>query len=158
MVRDPFTNELVERPQLLCVMGPYWCTVMFITFPLLILFAVWTGFTTIPHRPMAVVILWALSNALALFSLTQVSCRNPGIMYRYREPPSDSWLWNDQAATWRPTHAKYDTDCAVVVEEFDHVCPWTGTAIGRLNLRYFQLFLCFAFVSLVFNVLLLTIL
>ena len=28
----------------------------------------------------------------------------------------------------------------MVVAEFDHTCPWTGTAIGRGNMRAFTTF------------------
>lgn len=29
----------------------------------------------------------------------------------------------------------------VVVDEFDHTCPWTGTAIGSKNIRAFHAFI-----------------
>ena len=31
-------------------------------------------------------------------------------------------------------------DCGVVVEDYDHTCPWTGTAIGKGNIKWFYLF------------------
>ena len=33
-----------------------------------------------------------------------------------------------------------NSDCGVVIEEFDHVCPWTGTAIGKRNMGAFKTF------------------
>ena len=156
--RDRHTKQLVERPQLICVMGPYWWVNVCITFPFLLLFTIWTGVKEIPGRNLAITVTWGLCNGIALLALSQVACRDPGILYRYREPPDDTWLWNDQAETWRPAHAKYDGDCAVVVDEYDHVCPWTGTAIGRKNMLAFRVFVCFTFVSLMYNVLLLAIL
>ncbi|GKY99237.1 hypothetical protein MPSEU_000879000 [Mayamaea pseudoterrestris] len=155
---DRYTDELVERPQLICILGPYWYICTCLTFPFLLFFAIWTGVRMIPHQSLAVVIPWAICNTVALLSLLLVSSGDPGILHRYHEPPDDTWIWNDQAATWRPAHAKYDSDCGVVIEHFDHVCPWTGTAIGGSNMRYFRLFVCLTFVSLVYNVLLLTIL
>ena len=36
--------------------------------------------------------------------------------------------------------AIYCRDCGVVVRGYDHLCPWTGTAIGERNLRCFYTF------------------
>lgn len=52
--------------------------------------------------------------------------------------------------------AIYDPDCAVVVEEFDHTCPWTGTAIGKKNMLAFQCFIGFLFSCLILDIILLT--
>ena len=61
-----------------------------------------------------------------------ISCRNPGILYRHSQqpqpPPSsdnnnteeDEWRWNDQARSYRPKNARFDTECQVVIEGFDH--------------------------------------
>jgi Uncharacterized protein containing DHHC-type Zn finger len=42
------------------------------------------------------------------------------------------------------------------VEEFDHTCPWTGTAIGKKNMAAFQAFIFFVFSCLIMDVILLT--
>ena len=55
-------------------------------------------------------------------------------------PDGDSWFYSDQAHTYRPPGAIYCRDCGVVVRGYDHLCPWTGTAIGAKNLRYFYCF------------------
>jgi hypothetical protein len=34
----------------------------------------------------------------------------------------------------------YCQPAAVVIEGYDHMCPWTGTAIGKGNLNYFWAF------------------
>mmetsp|Transcript_21876 Transcript_21876/g.62345 ORF Transcript_21876/g.62345 Transcript_21876/m.62345 type:complete len:187 (-) Transcript_21876:277-837(-) len=66
------------------------------------------------------------------------------VMYRYDERPEgeegQDWRWNDQAQTYRPKEARYDPECGVVVEGFDHTCPWTGTAIGSRNMFWFRIF------------------
>ena len=55
-------------------------------------------------------------------------------------PPFPGWVKNDRLGVWRPPRAIYCSDCDVVVAEFDHTCPWTGTAIGRGNMRAFTTF------------------
>jgi hypothetical protein len=53
-----------------------------------------------------------------------VSWTNPGILYRQATVPEgeddQDWRWNDQAKTYRPNHARFDNECQVVVEGFDH--------------------------------------
>ena len=48
----------------------------------------------------------------------------------------------------------YDRDCGVVIEEFDHTCPWTGTGIGKANMPYFSTFVSCVCICLIFNILL----
>ena len=56
---------------------------------------------------------------------------------------------------YRPPGAQYDSDCGVVIEGFDHVCPWTGTGIGAANLGAFHTFVSCLCVCLILDVLLL---
>jgi DHHC palmitoyltransferase len=65
------------------------------------------------------------------------------------------WVWNDQAYTYRLSTAKYDPECAVVIDQLHHVCPWTGTAVGKNNIYYFRLFMISVLVNVVYNLLLL---
>ena len=69
---------------------------------------------------------WALSLVLLFFCLFMTSLSNPGIALRYSEQREGDWIWNDQAITFRAPDAKYDSVCGVVIEGFDHVCPWVG--------------------------------
>lgn len=57
-----------------------------------------------------------------------------------RKKKLKKWSWDDRTETWRPITAKYADDCGVLVDEYDHTCPWTGTAIGKGNIRYFYIF------------------
>jgi hypothetical protein len=48
--------------------------------------------------------------------------------------------YDDRTKSWRPISARYAEDCGVLIEGYDHTCPWTGTAIGAGNLKYFYMF------------------
>tara|TARA_B110000971_G_scaffold206794_1_gene230382 strand:- start:161 stop:343 length:183 start_codon:yes stop_codon:yes gene_type:complete len=50
--------------------------------------------------------------------------------------------------------AVYDSECGCIVEEFDHVCPWTGTAIGKKNMSAFKFFVSGICVLIVVDILL----
>lgn len=115
------------RPRLLCVLGPFWPVLICVTLPAFVLLHIWMAFTILRKQHVAVVVIWAVVGVTMFVSLCCVSCRDPGILYRHREKPCEDWVWNDQAFTFRPAGAKYDSECGVIVENYDHTCPWTGT-------------------------------
>lgn len=116
---DNGTVERIERPLPTCVLGPYWIVPTLITYPI-ILVMTFLAARRVVNSHIAIIIVWAVLTVILLTSLSLVACRNPGIMYRYSTIPQEDWRWNDQARTFRPKSAKYDTDCALVVEDFDH--------------------------------------
>ena len=76
------------------------------------------------------------------------------LLLRFDETEQSGWRWSDQAQTYRPPRSSYDRDCGVVIEEFDHTCPWTGTGIGKANMPYFSTFVSCVCICLIFNILL----
>jgi len=155
---DPNTGAMTtrsrERPKLLWVIGPYWSVNLFITFPLIFGVSGWICYSRILDSNLAVIITWSIGTFLMVFSLCMISCRNPGILYRHPQIPGGAqgdWRWNDQARTYRPASARFDSECQVVVEGFDHTCPWTGTAIGSRNMFWFKIFVCMVPIMLVYT-------
>ncbi|GMH96933.1 hypothetical protein TrVE_jg13426 [Triparma verrucosa] len=134
-----------DEPKLLCVYGPFWPVLFCLTWPLILGVSGYTFYRLLHlEAPFYIILPWcALTGVLCRF-LHRVSSRDPGILPRYREAPEESWRWNSQADTYRPPGAIFDKECGVIVEDFDHVCPWTGTAIGGGNMPDFQ-----GFVSMV---------
>jgi hypothetical protein len=127
------------RPKLMIVLGPYWMVLVFVTIPIFAVISAFTFWSLIRNETSTILFILYLVCTCGLFvSLCMVGCRDPGILYRHRAPPvghtntnttssSDDhnnndteWQWNDQALTYRPIHAKYDGECAVVIERFDH--------------------------------------
>lgn len=160
---DEETGEVrvvrVTRPKLDIVVGPYWPMLLLITYPLIFGISGWTLVKAIPGKPILLQLAWSTFTIGLIVALALTACRDPGIMFRRRTPPQNAtsqWRWNDQAQTYRPRGAIYDSDTGVVVEGFDHTCPWTGTAIGKKNMLSFQFFVCLVFVCMVFDILLLT--
>jgi len=51
------------------------------------------------------------------------------------------WFWNEQVGSFRPPGALYCRECKVLIQDYDHLCPWTGTGIGRGNMFFFKGFL-----------------
>lgn len=98
------------------------------------------------------------------------------------ESAGSGWFWNEQVGSYRPQGAMYCRECQVskfewrtyyldstcnltgnglcfsiqaLVYDYDHVCPWTGTAIGKGNMLPFKIFvfsvnvLCYLSIGLV---------
>jgi len=107
----------------------------------------------LPDRALVTKIVWAASVLCLVTALSCVAFRDPGILRRHPEKPEPNWRWNDQARTFRPPGACYDEDLGLVVEGFDHVCPWTGTGIGQRNMGAFHCFVTLLCVCIVLDVL-----
>jgi hypothetical protein len=154
--------------ELICVVGPYWPVLMCLTYPLVLGVSGATLVYAIPYQHVVVKIVWTLMTICLLYMLFNVSCRDPGLLLRHKKDSSQSlsdygsrrtggtWRWSEKAKTYHPRNAIFDPDCAVVVEGYDHVCPWTGTAIGKKNMGAFQGFVGSVFFCLMMDVLLLT--
>lgn len=130
-----------------------------VTYPLIFGVSIATLVLAIPKCNFLVTIIWAACTLGLIYALAMTAFRDPGILPKHEQAPpqnTNGWLWSDRAYSWRPRGAFYDTDTGVVVEEFDHTCPWTGTAIGKKNMFSFQWFVALVFICLVFDIFLLT--
>ena len=92
------------------------------------------------------------------FALFKTGCSNPGVLKRHVEPPEGEtgWKWNEQSQSYYPPGATYCRESQVLVHDYDHFCPWTGTTIAGGNMRYFTLFVS-SLSFLCFYVILLTV-
>jgi len=111
-----------KRPFYRCFFGPYWPVNFGLTWPLILGISGFTYWRSVQHQHIAVIISYSIMIFLMCFSLAMVAFSNPGILYRHSEEPEGEtdWNWNDQARTYRPPKARFDRECAVVVEDFDH--------------------------------------
>mmetsp|Transcript_19908 Transcript_19908/g.46763 ORF Transcript_19908/g.46763 Transcript_19908/m.46763 type:complete len:295 (-) Transcript_19908:450-1334(-) len=154
---------LIEKPDgtPVIVAGPCWPFCTFVTVPLIVGLGTLVG-VFIVSNPSAGLPWWFgfIYYPLLLFVLVVlscVSCRDPGLMERVtdEEAADADWFWNEQVGSYRPAKAMYCRECKALVNDYDHVCPWTGTVIGKNNIRCFKLFvfsvnvLCYLCVGLV---------
>jgi hypothetical protein len=142
------------------IAGPCWPFCVFVTLPLIMGVAGLVSFFLIfDYRfglPSWLIAIYGLAVGAVLFSLFCVSCRDPGLMDRVvdEEAGQGGWFWNEQVGSFRPPGALYCRECAVLIQDYDHLCPWTGTGIGRRNMWAFKSFvvtvniLCYASIGL----------
>lgn len=171
------TTRLVRKREIQLVVGPFWPMLIFITYPLIFAVSAWTLYSGVPDKPWFIQALWAILTLLLIRSLYNTGFRDPGILQRYNTPPPTNtdehshtrrigyrwgneevgpWRWTEQTHSYRPKGSMYCTDCKVVIEEFDHTCPWTGTAIGKKNMSSFQMFVALVFLCLIVDIFLIT--
>lgn len=168
--------QKITKREIQYVVGPYWPMLLCVTYPLIFSVSIWTAIKAVfvPHQSPFIMIIWTILTFGLIKSLFNTGFKDPGILRKHREPPTlmsgdgnggvnvtsgrnnTTWRWNDQAQSYKPRNAYYDPDCAVIVEDFDHTCPWTGTAIGKKNLKAFHSFVCLVFTCLIMDILLLT--
>lgn len=141
------------------VAGPCWPFCTFITTPLILGISGLVGYFMIytTDLPWWVGVIYFIIMIFVLIVLLCTSCRDPGLLERVTddEAATNGWLWNEQVGSYRPPGAMYCRECKALVYDYDHVCPWTGTAIGKGNMRQFKVFvlsvniLCYFSVGLV---------
>ena len=65
---------------------------------------------------------------------------HPGIFPRYTRPMARDWSYSNQAGSFRPPKVIYCRECKLLIDQYDHFCPWSGTVIGAKNIHYFHFF------------------
>lgn len=142
------------------IAGPLWPFCMFVTVPLIVFISgVFVYFVLLNDKiglPWWIQCIYYPMIAITLISLFFTSCRNPGLAERVtdEEAGRSGWFWNEQVGSFRPPGTMYCRECKVLIEGYDHLCPWTGTGIGRGNMTAFKFFvtsvnlLCYGTVGL----------
>lgn len=175
---EQVTTRMVRKREIQFIVGPFWPMLLGITYPLIFGVSGLTLFVGLPYRAWYIKLGWAVLTILLIRALFNTGFRDPGILIRQKDPPENDdeeeedmprrrvgfrwgteggpWRWSEQAQSYRPRNSSYDTDTAVIVEEFDHTCPWTGTAIGKKNMGSFQMFVGLVFICLIMDIFLLT--
>jgi hypothetical protein len=134
------------RRRLWCVVGPYWAVMVCVTTPLIAGPCAGALYYMAPRVPVPLTVSFAVAALFVLTALWLTACSDPGLVVRQHTNPAEDtpqraeWAWEDRTKTFRPLSARFADDCGVLVEGYDHTCPWTGTAIGKGNLRYFYAF------------------
>lgn len=153
---------VLEKPDgsPIVIAGPCWPFCMGVTVPLILGISGLVVYFVIINDdalPDWVGYIYYVVLALTMTALFCVSCRDPGLMERVvdEEAGQGGWFWNEQVGSFRPPGALYCRECGVMIQEYDHLCPWTGTGIGGGNMWAFKAFvisvnvLCYFSIGLV---------
>jgi hypothetical protein len=89
---------------------------------------------------------------LALIALMCTAMSDPGIYPRHSKPLEDNWTYSEYAQSYRPAGVIYCQQCQVLIEEYNHFCPWSGIVIGKGNEPFFQVFITSTVLALMYDV------
>ena len=143
------------------IAGPCWPFCTFITVPLIVVLSGLVCYFVVFNRdsglPWWFAFIYVPILAITLCALFCVSCRDPGLLERVadEEAGQNGWFWNEQVRSFRPPGAMYCRECKALIQDYDHLCPWTGTGIGKGNMLAFKVFvvmvnlLCYTSIALV---------
>jgi len=89
-----------------------------------------------------VVVIGATNMLVTAYALCKTSCSDPGIIQRRDVALHSSWRWSERAKTYYPPGQgiAYCDESQIMVAEYDHFCPWTGTTIAGGNMKWFTIF------------------
>ncbi|KAJ8603953.1 hypothetical protein CTAYLR_008257 [Chrysophaeum taylorii] len=134
------TVILWRRGSPVFVVGPYWTMLVCVTLPLAVVGPLFVAIFWCARLHIAVQVTYGMLVAALALALASTAFRDPGLLRRHSAAPASTWTWNDQARSFKPPGARYCPWCDAIFENFDHTCPWVGTAVAKRNLRSFKLF------------------
>jgi hypothetical protein len=88
------------------------------------------------------VVVGAINMFITAYALCKTSCSDPGIVQRLEVAPDATWRWSERGKTYYPPGRgiAYCHESQVMVNDYDHFCPWTGTTIAGGNMKWFTIF------------------
>lgn len=132
------------------LLGPYWHFLAAHVLVLALIAALVFG-GVVPahwHAARAVGLLLSVATVGALAATALV---DPGVFPRYFSRVEPDWTYSEYAHAFRPPGTIFCQECQVLIRDYNHFCPWSGTAIGRGNEPYFRAFLVCLVATLVFD-------
>lgn len=150
----PFIAGEPGPKKLRWVVGPYWNMLIMTYFVVCgITFLVYD--TVIPKRETREIIVGLILSALTIMFLSLTAFSDPGIFPRHTRPKGPHWSYSGQAQSFRPPKVIYCRECKLLIEDYDHFCPWSGTVIGGKNLKFFHCFVSSLVLTMVYDAVLL---
>lgn len=119
------------------VLGPYWHFLLVTIIVVASVCVMVYGFVV----PVDCKIERVVGLTLTVLTLTSLLCtalNDPGIFPRYSKPLGPSWTFSEYAQSHRPPGVIFCQQCQVLIEDYNHFCPWSGIVIGKGNEVYFQ--------------------
>lgn len=130
--------------------GPYWHFLL-LTLALLVCIASLIYLKVVPASWVAIRIVGVALAVLSIVSLVCTAVADPGIFPRYFKRLEPDWTYSEYAHSFRPPGTIFCQECQVLIEDYNHFCPWSGTAIGKGNEPFFHVFLTSLLASLVYD-------
>mmetsp|Transcript_4205 Transcript_4205/g.12869 ORF Transcript_4205/g.12869 Transcript_4205/m.12869 type:complete len:199 (+) Transcript_4205:50-646(+) len=132
------------------VLGPYWHFLL-ITLGIMVSVCVMVYGFVVPTDCKAERIIGLALAVLSISSLMCTAVNDPGVFPRYSKPLAPNWTFSEYAQCYRPPGVIFCQQCQVLIEDYNHFCPWSGIVIGKGNDAYFQVFIISIVASFVYD-------
>lgn len=141
-----------ENQRTFFVLGPYYHFLL-ATLLVIIAITVMVYGVVVPKEPAFFLerVCGVTLSVLAIASLLCTALSDPGIFPRYAKPLADDWTYSEYAESYRPPGTIYCQQCQVLVEDYNHFCPWSGIVIGKGNEHYFRIFIVALSLKLIYD-------
>lgn len=143
-----------EPTKLRWVVGPYW-NMLCMTYAVVITITFLVYDTVIPKRDTTEVVFGLTLSGLTIIFLSLTAFSDPGIFPKHTRPRGPNWSYSGQAQSFRPPSVIYCRECKLLIENYDHFCPWSGTVIGGKNLKFFHCFVSCLVLTMLYDAVLL---
>lgn len=151
---DLFLPFATEKTKLRWVVGPYW-NMLCMTYAVVLTITFLVYQTVIPRREQVEIVVGLTLSALTLLFLSLTAFSDPGIFPKHTRPRGPNWSYSGQAQSFRPARVIYCRECKLLIEDYDHFCPWSGTVIGGKNLKFFHCFVSCLVLTMMYDAVLL---
>jgi hypothetical protein len=146
---DPLTPLSAVFVHLLCPRPRHF---LLITLSIIGLITMLIYATVIPDHMVAERIVGLSMSLLSMAALLCTAMTDPGIYPRHAKPLDEKWTYSEYAQSYRPEGVIYCQQCQVLIEEYNHFCPWSGIVIGKGNEACFQTFITSTTCALIYDV------
>ena len=132
------------------VVGPYW-NMLLMTYAVIITITVLVYFTVINSQDTLFIVIGLVLSVVTLIFLSLTAFSDPGIFPRYTRPMARDWSYSNQAGSFRPPKVIFCRECKLLIDQYDHFCPWSGTVIGAKNIQYFRSFVSVLVLTMLYD-------
>ncbi|KAJ8607370.1 hypothetical protein CTAYLR_010772 [Chrysophaeum taylorii] len=134
------------------LLGPYWHFLL-VTLVVIAAVSVMIYAFVVPAEDEIERVIGLTVTMLAVSGLLCTALTDPGIFPRYSKPLVENWTYSEYAQSYRPPGVIFCQQSQVLIEDYNHFCPWSGTVIGKGNEAYFQVFIVAIVVAFLYDLL-----
>lgn len=137
------------------MVGPYW-NMLLVTYAVILVITILVYDTVIPKRQDVEIVVGLVLTSLTLLFLSLTAFSDPGIFPKHERPKGPNWSYSGQAQSFRPPNVIFCRESMLLIEDYDHFCPWSGTVIGGKNLKFFHCFVSCLVLTMIYDVVVLS--
>lgn len=137
------------------MVGPYW-SMLIVTYLIVFTITALVYATVVPVREIPEIVVGLILTAMTILFLSLTAFSDPGVFPKHDRPKGPNWNYSGQAQSFRPPNVIFCRESMLLIEDYDHFCPWSGTVIGGKNVKFFHCFVSCLVLTMIYDVVLLS--